>query len=282
MNETFDLDSIIVGAAASPDGSYALNSTLAQRRSEAVTRYFDKYIKEYSDSVVLAGGIEMDMDGNEIGYLVKVQPVKLTPRSISENWDDLNLIVENDVVINVDQKAKYVSIIEKEDNLDRREQLLRKEDFFPYMKDALYPKLRTVKFNFYLHRKGMVKDTVHTTVLDSTYMRGVQALRDMDYNAAIALLGPYNDFNTAVAYMGLDRNKNAMRILNKMERTAEVNYLLAILYSREGELEKAVECYVKSCRQNGSYVYRGNLDPEISVLIKMYGLNQEEEEDFLY
>lgn len=282
MNETFDLDSIIVGAAASPDGSYALNSTLAQRRSEAVTRYFDKYIKEYSDSVVLAGGIEMDMDGNEIGYLVKVQPVKLTPRSISENWDDLNLLVENDVVMNVDQKAKYVSIIEKEDNLDRREQLLRKEDFFPYMKDALYPKLRTVKFNFYLHRKGMVKDTVHTTVLDSTYMRGVQALRDMDYNAAIALLGPYNDFNTAVAYMGLDRNKNAMRILNKMERTAEVNYLLAILYSREGELEKAVECYVKSCRQNGSYVYRGNLDPEISVLIKMYGLNQEEEEDFLY
>jgi tetratricopeptide (TPR) repeat protein len=222
------------------------------------------------------------MDGNEIGYLVKVQPVKLTPRSISENWDDLNLLVENDVVMNVDQKAKYVSIIEKEDNLDRREQLLRKEDFFPYMKDALYPKLRTVKFNFYLHRKGMVKDTVHTTVLDSTYMRGVQALRDMDYNAAIALLGPYNDFNTAVAYMGLDRNKNAMRILNKMERTAEVNYLLAILYSREGELEKAVECYVKSCRQNGSYVYRGNLDPEISVLIKMYGLNQEEEEDFLY
>ena len=282
MNETFDLDSIIVGAAASPDGSYALNSTLAQRRSESVTKYFDKYIKEYSDSVVLAGGIEMDMDGNEIGYLVKVQPVKLTPRSISENWDDLNLLVENDVVMNVDQKAKYVSIIEKEDNLDRREQLLRKEDFFPYMKDALYPKLRTVKFNFYLHRKGMVKDTVHTTVLDSTYMRGVQALRDMDYNAAIALLGPYNDFNTAVAYMGLDRNKNAMRILNKMERTAEVNYLLAILYSREGELEKAVECYVKSCRQNGSYVYRGNLDPEISVLIKMYGLNQEEEEDFLY
>ena len=282
MNETFDLDSIVVGAAASPDGSYALNSTLAQRRSEAVTKYFDRFIKEYSDSVVLAGGIEMDMDGNEIGYLVKVQPVKLTPRSISENWADLNLLVEEDVVMNVDQKAKYVSIIEKEDNLDRREQLLRKEDFFPYMKDALYPKLRTVKFNFYLHRKGMVKDTVHTTVLDSTYMRGVQALRDMDYNAAIALLGPYNDFNTAVAYMGLDRNKNAMRILSKMERTAQVNYLLAILYSREGELEKAVECYVKSCRQNGSYVYRGNLDPEISVLIKMYGLNQEEEDDFLY
>jgi tetratricopeptide (TPR) repeat protein len=146
------------------------------------------------------------------------------------------------------------------------------------MREALYPQLRTVKFNFYLHRKGMVKDTVHTTVLDSTYMRGVQALRDMDYEAALALLRPYEDFNTAVAYMGMDRNRNAMKIISKMEKTAEVNYLMAILYSREGELDKAVECYVRSCKQNPSYVYRGNLDPEISVLIKMYGLNQEEDE----
>ena len=39
---------------------------------------------------------------------------------------------------------------------------------------------------------------------------------------------------------------------------------------------------MKSVKQNPSYVYRGNLDPEISVLIKRYGLNQEEEEDFLF
>ena len=68
-----------------------------------------------------------------------------------------------------------------------------------------------------------------------------------------------------------------MKILSKMEKTAEINYLLAILYSREGDQENAVECYVMACKQNHSYVYRGNLDPEISVLIKMYGLNQEEE-----
>jgi tetratricopeptide (TPR) repeat protein len=109
-------------------------------------------------------------------------------------------------------------------------------------------------------------------------MLGVQALRDMDYDAALALLRPYEDFNTAVAYMGMDRNKSAMKIISKMERTPEINYLMAILYSREGELDKAVECYVRSCKQNPSYVYRGNLDPEISVLIKMYGLNQEEDE----
>ena len=75
----------------------------------------------------------------------------------------------------------------------------------------------------------------------------------------------------------MDMNASAMDILLKLDRTPEVNYMLAILYSRTGDDAKAVECYVRSCRQNSSYVFRGNLDPEISVLIKRYGLNQEDE-----
>ena len=225
----------------------------------------------------------MDMDGNTLGYLKKVQPVLLTSRSIPENWDDLLALVQNDTTMTDDQKNEYFDVVDKEKNLDRRELALRGKNFFPYMKKSLYPKLRTVKFNFYLHRKGMVKDTVHTTILDTVYRDGVQALKDMDYQRAIDLLIGYDDYNTAVAYMGLDRNQNALRILEKMERTDQVNYLLAILYSRFGDEQKAVESYLKSVKQNPSYVYRGNLDPEISVLIKRYGLNQnDEEEDFLY
>jgi hypothetical protein len=282
-NTEFDLDSIVVSAAASPDGTYAANASLAQKRSISVSKYFEKYIKEYTDSVKLAAGFTLDLEGDgEMKSAFQAQNIVLTPRSIPENWDDLKLFVEKDVVMNVDQKAAFSALMEKEDNLDKREQQMRKADYFTYMKDAIYPRLRTVKFNFYLHRKGMVKDTVHTTVIDSTYMRGVAALKDMDWNAAIALLGPYNDFNTAVAYVGLDRNKNAMRILSKLERTPEVNYLLALLYSREDEPEKAVECYMRACKQNRAYVYRGNLDPEISVLIKTYGLNQEDEDEELF
>lgn len=281
-NDTFDLDSIIVSATASPDGSYTTNEALAQRRSVSVSNYFERFIKEYSDSVRLEAGIAMDLDGGSMRYAKDIQKIILTPRSIPENWDDLRMFVENDVVMNVDQKAAFASLMDSESNPDKRELQMRKADYFSYMKETIYPRLRTVKFNFYLHRKGMVKDTVHTTVIDSTYMRGVAALKDMDYAAAIALLSPYNDFNTAVAYVGLDRNKNAMKILSKLERTPEVNYLLALLYSREDEPEKAVECYMRACKQNRSYVYRGNLDPEISVLIKTYGLNQEEEEDDLF
>lgn len=275
-NDTYDLDSVVVSATASPEGSYSYNEKLAQKRSVAVSSYFENYMRHYADSLVEAAGVSMNLDGSQMHQTRSVSTVRLTPRCIPENWTDLYALVEDDVVMNVDQKEHFFRHF-KTSNPDSREAKLKGGDYYKYMKDALYPQLRTVKFNFYLHRKGMVKDTIHTTVLDSTYMRGVQALRDMDYEAALALLRPYEDFNTAVAYMGMERNKNAMKILSKMEKTAEINYLLAILYSREGDQEKAVECYVRACKQNHSYVYRGNLDPEISVLIKMYGLNQEEE-----
>ncbi len=277
-NTVFDIDSILVSATASPDGSVKLNEALAQKRSESVSDYFSRYIKQYKDSLAREAGFSVSVDP-EIAVEKKDVAISFLPRCVPENWEDLNVLIEKDKFLTDDQKKDYRKLL-KEDDLDKRESKLRSEPYYEYVKDTLYPKLRVVKFNFHLHRKGMVKDTVHTTVLDSTYIRGVQALRDMDYAAAVALLSPYNDINTAVAYLGLDRNLNARRILTKLERTAPVNYLLAIMYSRLGDIEKAVECYLMSVKQEPSYKFRGNLDPEISVLIKAYGLNQEEEEEF--
>lgn len=276
-NKDFDLDSIIVRATASPEGSFSLNSSLAQKRSEAVSAYFSKYIESYKDSLKREAGFSMSFNGEEQKVEAAEKPVdiRFTPRCIPENWDDLDALVDKDVVMNPDQKSDYFSI-RAESNPDVRESKMKNQAYYRYMKETLYPKLRTVKFNCYLHRKGMIKDTVHTTVLDSVYMRGVQELKDMNYAEALALLSPYDDFNTAVAYVGMDRNLNAMRILSKLEKTAQVNYLLAILYSRSGDFNNAVQHYVTSVRQNPSYRFRGNLDPEISVLIKQYGLNSEE------
>ena len=112
-------------------------------------------------------------------------------------------------------------------------------------------------------------------------MRGVRLLRDMMYDDAIKILAPYQDFNSALAYMAVERNASAMLILQNLPRDAKVNYLLAILHSRNGDVQKAVECYLQACRQDPSFVHRGNLDPEISVLIKTYGLNKQDDDDEL-
>ena len=113
-------------------------------------------------------------------------------------------------------------------------------------------------------------------MLDSVYMDGVQAIRDHDYDRAVLLLSPYQDYNTAVAYVALDRNMSALAILEECKRTAQVNYMLALVHQRLGDERTAVECYIRSCEQEPSYVHRGNLDPEIAALIKKYNLNSEQ------
>ena len=278
-NATYDLDSITVRATASPEGPYAVNRRLAQRRSESVSSWFGKYVKSYRDSLVSARGVfaELGSDSfkDDSGGL---SDVVFTPRCIPENWDDLLTLVASDIVMNDNQKEEFVRICESEKEPDRREVMLRKCTFYNYMKETLYPRLRTVKFNFYLHRKGMVKDTIHTTVVDSLYMEGVQALHDMDYASALSRLLPYGDFNAAVACVGMDRNATAMKILESLPDSDKVNFLMAILYSRAGDYQNAVNHYLKACHQNPSFVFRGNLDPEIYVLIKTYGLNSQEED----
>ena len=275
-NETYLLDSIIVTAYASPEGRENFNMKLSRSRSESISRYLDEQIRVLQDSLDRQRGLRYDASGR----LVRDERIRIPflSRYKGENWDRLDILVDGDTYLTEGDKSRY-DLLRRVPDLDGRDALLARERFYPYLRDELYPKLRSVAFDFHLHRKDMVKDTIHTTVLDSTYMRGVNALLNMDYDAALALLRPYEDFNTAIAYMGLDRDRSAMEILSRQKPTAPVNYLMAILYARLGDEQEAVSRYLQSCRQEPSYVHRGNLDPEISNLIKTYRLNGYDGED---
>lgn len=279
QNEKFDLDSIVVTSSASPEGTVKFNDRLSKLRSEGISEYFSKWMNHYQDSLERERGFAVDEEGNII--IQKRTQIPMIGRSNGENWQMLDRLVEKDTVMTEDEKKSYISYAEIKD-IDQRERSLQSLGCYRHMREKLYPRLRTVRFDFHLHRKGMVKDTVHTTVLDTAYMNGVQAIRDRDYEAALTLLRSYNDYNTAIAYLCMDYNASAMQILESLERTAQVNYMLAVLYSRRGDEEKAVECYVRSCSQDPTYVHRGNLDPEISVLIRRYGLNAQPEDEFEY
>ena len=265
-NDEFAMDSIIVTASSSPEGTVAYNTRLTQRRSEAVAEYFRRYIDEYRDSVRVNEGFVVDMTGDprsEPG--MTGERILFVARNDAENWRMLDALVAEDNSLSFDDKIAYIDACEIED-LDTREEVLQNLGCYRHLREKVYPRLRTVKFNFYLHRKDMQKDTVHTTVIDSTYMAGVQAIRDRDYETAVTLLRPYQDYNAAVAFCALDYNASALAILERLHRTDQVNYMLSIVYSRLGEIEKAVRCYEEACRQNPGFVHRGNLDPEISRL----------------
>jgi len=265
-NDEFEMDSIVVTASSSPEGTVAYNTRLTQRRSEAVAEYFRRFIDEYRDSVKVDEGFVVDMTGDprsEPG--MTGEGIRFIARNDAENWRMLDVLVAEDTVMSYEDKIAYINACELDD-LDQREEVLQKLGCYRHLREKVYPRLRTVKFNFYLHRKDMLKDTVHTTVIDSTYMAGVQAIRDRDYETAVTLLRPYQDYNAAVAFCALDYNASALAILERLHRTDQVNYMLAIVYSRLGEIEKAVRCYEEACRQNPGFVHRGNLDPEISRL----------------
>ena len=73
-------------------------------------------------------------------------------------------------------------------------------------------------------------------------------------------------------------NRSAMTILSGLPDSPQVNYMKAVVYSRWSDDRNAVQCYLNACREDQSFVFRGNLDPEIASLIRRYGLNQDKKE----
>ena len=279
-NETFDLDSITISAFASPEGTLKANDALCLRRAKSSSDYFSAYIKELRDSVRRAEGVRLTLGEADASFVKGTpSPIRFISHSGGENWDMLSRLVSDDEELTSDQKDGYTEILHTEQNPDSREKALSREPFYRHLRESLYPRLRIVKFDFFLHRKGMVKDTIHTTVLDSVYMEGVQAIRDRDYERAITLLRPYNDINAAVAFVAMDYNASAMNILKDLPPTGQVEYLKAIIYSRYGQIQEAIQCFMNAASTDRTYFNRGNLDPEIRALIRRYNLDRRDEEE---
>ena len=241
--QEFYVDTITLTAAASPEGSYAANNILARGRAQALKRYL---VRRYGRSI----------------------DTMLTVRWVAEDWQELiNRIRTDREVVNRDA---ILELIAAEKNPDRREQAIRQRfpQEYAYIRSVIYPQLRVVNFRYNLRRKGMVKDTIHTTELDTAYARGVELLRKRKYAKALYILNDYNDRNTVVAHLSMDHNERALELLAAMPKDAVTEYLRAIACSRLGRKEEGREHFLEACRLDGRMEYRGNLDPEIAELLK--------------
>lgn len=241
--QEFWVDTITLTAASSPEGAYAFNDRLSQGRAQALKRYL---VRRYGRSI----------------------DTMLTVRWVAEDWQELTNRIRTDrEVVNRDA---ILELIVAEKNPDRREQAIRQR--FPkdyaYIRSVIYPQLRAVNFRYNLRRKGMVKDTIHTTELDTTYARGVELLQKRKYAKALYILNDYNDRNTVVAHLSLDHNERAMELLAAMPEDAATEYLRAIACSRLGRKEEGRRHFLEACRLDERMEYRGNLDPEIAELLK--------------
>ena len=178
--------------------------------------------------------------------------------------------------VNGDIIYHYVQTILADRDLKKAEIALEGEI---YKEDRMiYDIPRTEPLTFYISTLGSLCDLgkqyflQDSTVVDTLYRRGVRAIVEKDYKTAVAILKPYRDYNAAVALSALDYNATALDVLSSCDPTAKVEYLRAILHARRGEDREAVECYMRACHLERSFVHRGNLDPEIAGLIKLYNL----------
>lgn len=243
------VDSINMVATSSPDGDSRSNLRLANIRAQELK----KYLLKRSDT-------------EEVYDLFQ-------PRAIGEDWNKLTELIENDPAIH--NKTVILKDIASVKDNDAKEIRMRKYPEYSYIRKQLYPQLRAVTFKFHLHRREMIKDTIHTTVLDTTYMKGIELLENRQYQAALSILSDYNDQNTAVCLMSLGYDKQAIDVLRSLREDENSLYLLAILYVREKRPEDAIFAFEKACKLDESKWYRGQLDPEISELINNYNLNFE-------
>ena len=241
----FALDSLLIVASCSPEGSWSHNKTLSVKRSAAILEYIRDYVpQEWKDSLRTA--------------------------QVPENWTLLRKMVESDSLMGTVERRQIVEMIDRMEDPDRTERLLSRHPRYRYLREKIYPRLRTVSFDFYLHRVGMIKDTVHTTELDTTYMAGVEDLRNLDYKAAVTRLRPYRDYNTALAFALADYNHSALDVLNELSLSdPKVCYLKAVILARLGLREEALKYYEMAVLCDPYLRHRANLDPELSDILKL-------------
>ena len=249
------LDSLVVRASCSPEGAYRLNERLSLARSKAVTE---------------AVSVPAEMKRC------------LKTACMPENWGHFRKLVSNDTLLGRTSRDKILKLTQGLDVIGRREgtaasaEAMDKAEAklsglpeYRYLREKIYPQLRSVSFEFHLHREGMVKDTVHTTVVDSVYMSGVEALKELDYKTAVGILRPYRDYNAALACLSMGYDHSALDILEGLDlQEPRVCYLMAMVLSRLERYDRAMECFEKALELAPALEFRANLDPEMSVLIK--------------
>ena len=249
------LDSLVVRASCSPEGAYRLNERLSLARSKAVTE---------------AVSVPAEMKRC------------LKTACMPENWGHFRKLVSNDTLLGRTSRDKILKLTQGLDLIGRREgtaasaEAMDKAEAklsglpeYRYLREKIYPQLRSVSFEFHLHREGMVKDTVHTTVVDSVYMSGVEALKELDYKTAVGILRPYRDYNAALACLSMGYDHSALDILEGQDlQEPRVCYLMAMVLSRLERYGRAMEYFEKALELAPALEFRANLDPEMSVLIK--------------
>lgn len=241
-SQEFILDSVLISAYSSPEGPEPMNRRLSELRSASLCAC----ICSEDDDLILAA---------------------LRPRARGEDWD--RLVEKIHETLPESESGRILGIVSRIADPDRREAEIRRQFPAQYrmLRQKVYPSLRRVSCSVHLRRKGMEKDTVRTSVVDTAYMDAVELLRQRKYARSLLTLAPYRDINAAVAHLSMGHDSEARQILLSLPSSDRTEYLLAVACSRLGLRGEGTAHLEKAVGLNPRLKYRIGLDPELSGLV---------------
>ncbi|NDV68649.1 CDC27 family protein [Dysgonomonas sp. 25] len=243
------IDSVVLRASSSLEGTYDMNLDLSRKRSIGMKEFLTTYMPS-----------EVDVE-NTFKALY-----------IGEDWTSAIKEVENNP--NIQNKEAIVEMLSNAVFLDEVEQQMKIKypaDYRIIYRD-IYPTLRKIDIIFNMSRPYMgVADSTYIKV-NPDYMAGITHLKNRDYRNALRSLLEHQDYNTALCYACMGQNARAYNLLKKLPVTANSEYLFAIVAYNVDRKEEAVQHLLNACNSDPNKAYRIPLDNEITQLVEEYDL----------
>jgi hypothetical protein len=247
-NKVYALDSIEIQVSRSLAGKFEANKILSEKHAQAFKNY-------------LAASLGDSLQANTL----------FKEEGIGEDWNSLvreiqgsSKIVNKEEIINMLVSAKFPDTTED----DIRKKF--KTDY-AFIADSIYPRLNKTTVVFNLHRTDMTQDKeVRTEYKGDQYAEGLRLLLEREYWKALQILSNYSDYNTALCLACLGYNAKAYELLIELPKTADNEYLLALVCYRMKKEDEAVNHLSEAFKLDPNKRYRIKLDAEISELVDKY------------
>ena len=245
------LDSVLVAANASPDGNWNSNLSLATKRGERVALELESFLAKYV-------GNDYTGPKDRKDAVADLMRVRFKGIGNPENWSRLEALVEEDAHLTESQKDRFISTMGFNDP-DERERRMQRESYYQYMKDKLYPLLRTVDVSFFLSRNSARLVPSREGV--EAYRHSVGLLRQGKYGEGVSGLDVYEDYNTAVGCALAGDYDRAVDILLAYRKVPAVCYLLGYCMKASGQDGPEADRYIDMAADADiNYLYRAYLD----------------------
>jgi hypothetical protein len=236
------IDTLEIVTSLSLDGKYEENAEIATKRAEN--------IKEILLSKI--DNSETDIKLNVIG----------------EDWNGLvREMKKNSSLSNREAIFDLLSAAVKPNQTKAEIQNKYPKDW-RIIKNQIFPLLNKTEIVLKMRQPNMTEETSTHKEENKGYEQALQLMEDKKYWDALQILKDYGDYNAALCLVALNYNEKAKEVLERLDKTADNQYLLAIVNIRLGKKYRAIQNLKSAVEMDETKLSRIKIDDEVYQFCK--------------